>query len=89
MKKIFILFLFISGLFAKIYLKTATMEKITKRKGYGQKKALAIIKYRKEYNFTKIEDIMKVKGIGKKLFEKIRDEICVGCENEIVRKKKD
>ena len=35
---------------------------------------------RKEHNFTKIEDIMKVKGIGKKLFEKIKSEICVECK---------
>ena len=27
------------------------------------------------YKSTKIEDIMKVKGIGKKLFEKIKSEI--------------
>ena len=29
----------------------------------------------KKHNFTKIEDIMKVRGIGKKLFEKIKSEI--------------
>ena len=36
------------------------------------------IEYVKVYKFTKIEDIMKVKGIGKKVFRKIKSEIEVG-----------
>jgi competence protein ComEA len=44
----------------------------------GHKKAVAILEYRKEYNFTKIEDILKGKGIGKKMFERIKSEIEVG-----------
>ena len=40
-------------------------------KGIGLKKAQAIIKYReKNGKFKKIEDLMKVKGIGKKLLKK-------------------
>ena len=40
-------------------------------KGVGLKKAQTIVDYReKNGKFSKIEDIMKVKGIGKKLFEK-------------------
>ena len=33
------------------------------------------MEYRKIHPFKKIEDIMKVKGIGKKTFEKIKSEI--------------
>jgi len=81
MKKIFILMLFFISLFAKIDINTATMDELHSLKGIGHKKAQAIIEYRKEHNFTKIEDIMKVKGIGKKLFEKIKDEIEVKKNN--------
>jgi competence protein ComEA len=78
MRVLLILSVFIISLFAKIDLNTATMEQLHILKGIGHKKAIAIIEYRKEHNFTKIEDIMKVKGIGKKLFEKIKSEIEIG-----------
>ena len=43
----------------------------TNIKGVGMKKAQAIIDYReKNGKFNKIEDLMKVKGIGPKLLEK-------------------
>jgi len=45
--------------------------------GIGQKTAEAIINYRTESKFSKIEDIMNVKGIGPKKFEKIKDFIQV------------
>ena len=78
MRVLLILGLFFISLFAKIDLNTATVKDLESIKGIGHKKALAIIEYRKEHNFTKTEDIMKVKGIGKKLFEKIKSEIEVG-----------
>lgn len=47
-------------------------------KGVGIKKAQAIINYRvKNGNFKKIEDLMKVKGIGKKLLEKNTNAIMI------------
>jgi len=69
-----VVMLFVS-LFAKIDINTATMSELHSLKGIGHKKATAIIEYRKEHRFTKIEDIIKVKGIGKRVFEKIKDEI--------------
>jgi len=78
MRILLILSIFFISLFAKIDLNRATMEQLHTLKGIGHKKAVAILEYRKEHNFTKIEDIMKVKGIGKKMFEKIKSEIEVG-----------
>jgi competence protein ComEA len=69
-----VVMLFVS-LFAKIDINTATMSELHSLKGIGHKKATAIIEYRKEHRFTKIEDIIKVKGVGKRVFEKIKDEI--------------
>ena len=44
--------------------------------GIGESKALLIIEYRNQNgSFKKIEDIMNVKGIGKALYEKIKDYI--------------
>ena len=78
MRVLLIFSIFFISLFAKIDLNTATMEQLHSLKGIGHKKAVAILEYRKEHKFIKIEDIMKVKGIGKKMFEKIKSEIEVG-----------
>jgi competence protein ComEA len=75
MKKFLILMLFIVSLFAKIDINKATMEELHSLTGIGHTKAVAIMEYRKKHPFKKIEDIMKVKGIGKKTFERIKDEI--------------
>jgi len=75
MKKLLILFLFVVSLFAKIDINKATMEELHSLKGIGHTKAVAIMEYRKAHPFKRKEDIMKVKGIGKKIFEKIKDDI--------------
>lgn len=45
-------------------------------KGVGEKKALDIVKYRKQHKkFKKIEEIKEVKGIGEKLYKKIKSSL--------------
>jgi len=45
-------------------------------KGVGEKKALNIVKYRKQHKkFEKIEEIKEVKGIGEKLYKKIKSSL--------------
>jgi len=75
MKQFIILILFFVSLFAKIDINKATMQELHTLKGIGHKKAVAIMEYRKAHPFKSIEDIKKVKGIGEKLFEKIKNQI--------------
>ncbi|WP_456471342.1 ComEA family DNA-binding protein [Caminibacter sp.] len=76
MKKLFfMLFVLAVGLFAKMNINTATADELCSLKGIGHAKAVAIIEYREKHPFKKPEDIMNVKGIGFKIFEKIKDEI--------------
>ncbi len=60
-----------------ININTASQKELESLSGIGPVYAGRIIEYRKKYSFKKIEDIIKVKGIGRKTFENIKDKICV------------
>ena len=60
----------------KVNINTATVEELKTLKGVGEKKAEAIIEYRKKNgSFKTKEDLMKVRGIGKKLFDSFQERI--------------
>ena len=60
----------------KVNINTATVGELKTLKGVGEKKAEAIIEYRKKNgSFKTKEDLMKVRGIGKKLFESFEERI--------------
>lgn len=61
----------------KINLNKATKFELMILPGIGEKTAEVIIEYRKTKPFGRIEDIMNVKGIGPKKFEKIREFVIV------------
>ncbi len=62
----------------QVNINKATVKELLMLKGIGSKKANDIIVYRDENGlYKKIEDIMKIKGIGDKMFEKIKDQITV------------
>ena len=61
----------------RISINTADEETLQQLPGIGPAIAGRIVDYRNEQSFSSLEDIMNVKGIGEKMFEKIRDEICL------------
>ncbi len=61
----------------KININTASKKELVTLKGVGGKIADRIIEYRKAHPFKKAEDLMNVKGIGQKLFDKNKDLIKV------------
>ena len=63
----------------KININTASSIELQKLPQIGEKVAQRIIDFReKNGKFKRIEELMKVKGIGEKTFEKLRDQITVG-----------
>lgn len=63
----------------KININTASAKELTQLDRVGPAIAAGIAEYREQNGlFEKIEDIMKVKGIGPKTFEGFKDRITVG-----------
>lgn len=63
----------------KVNINTATAEEISENlDGIGDTIAQRIVEYRKQNgNFSNIEDIKNVSGIGDSKYEKIKDSICI------------
>ena len=62
----------------KVNLNTATAEQLQSIPGIGPSTAKNILEYRaKVGKFNKIEEIINVRGIGEKKFQKIKDRLIV------------
>lgn len=62
----------------KVNINQAAVEELATLKKIGPAIAERIVQYREEHgDFTKIEDIMNVKGIGQKTFDLIKDTISI------------
>lgn len=67
----------------KINVNTATVGQLQTVKGIGAKTAAAIIAYREAHGvFKGVEDLVKVKGIGKKKLAGIEDQLGIDNKHE-------
>ena len=82
MKKLLVIlalwFVFAGAALAAVNINTATKEELTTLKGIGEKKAQAIIDYRKKHgDFKSVDDLEKVEGIGPGTMKQIRAQLSV------------
>lgn len=63
---------------SKVNINTATVEELEKLDGIGPAIAQRIVDYRNANGkFLSIDEIKNVSGIGEKIFDKFKDDICV------------
>jgi comEA protein len=62
-----------------ININTATLDELTSIPGIGPVTAQRIIDFREENGpFKSVDDLLKVKGVGEKLLDKIRERVTAG-----------
>ena len=79
MKILLSVLLFVSFLFASVDVNSASQKDFASLNGIGDKKAADIVAFRKNHGcFKSIEDLVKVKGIGKKTIDKNKKNLTLG-----------
>jgi comEA protein len=63
---------------SRVDINAASSEELATLPGIGPSKAQAIVEHRAKAPFATPDDLRKVKGIGDKLYESLRDRITVG-----------
>ncbi|NOX16651.1 MAG: helix-hairpin-helix domain-containing protein [Epsilonproteobacteria bacterium] len=78
MRVLLVLVLCLGFLFASVDINKADQEELATLSGIGATKAVEIVTFRKANGcFKSIDDLVKVKGIGKKTLEKNRKELTI------------
>ena len=75
MKLLLLLAVFSLSFLGAVDINTASKKELTSLNGIGAKKAEAIIAYRDSNCFKSVDELTKVKGIGKKLIDKNGDNL--------------
>jgi competence protein ComEA len=66
-----------------VNINTATVKQLQKVDGIGKKSAAKIVAYREEHGtFGSLDDLKKIKGIGKKIFEKAKKQLSVDAQEK-------
>jgi len=65
-------------LLSAVDINNASKEELMILKGLGDKKAAAVLDYRKEHCFKTVESMTEVKGIGPKFVEKNKKNLTAG-----------
>ena len=78
MKFLVMILLGLSLLFSSIDINNASKKELSSLNGIGTKKAELIIAYRDINCFKNIDELVKIKGIGKKIVDKNKGNISVG-----------
>ena len=69
----------------QVDLNTSTAKELQQLPGIGKGLAKRIIDYRTANGpFKTVEDVIKVKGIGKKMFARMQDRLTVGSSSQVV-----
>jgi competence protein ComEA len=93
MKKILVMLALILSFLSAINVQTASKDELMCIKGIGEKKANAIIKYRKSHKLESADDLLEVKGFGKGLVKNVQKSVksiaCGGKKSAKSSSKKD
>jgi competence protein ComEA len=65
-------------LFGAVDINNATKDQLISIKGIGDKKADAILTYRKDHCFKNVQELTAVKGLGDKFVEQNKKDLTVG-----------
>lgn len=68
-----------------VNIQTATVEELQRLPGIGPSKAEAIVAFRTRTPFRRIEDVLRVRGIGRAMFRSMRDYIRVDGPTTLTR----
>ena len=78
MKVLAMIVLGVSLLFGAVDINSAGKSELMSLKGIGEKKADAILLYRKDTCFQNVNGLLRVKGIGPKFIEKNKKDLKAG-----------